>query len=542
VIGVAALALGAELLVCSDVSKPLMPADSLDNLLAVLDQTIGYRGWESTLRQRSLCDVLILPDINGLSSTDFEKAGEWAARGDTAARAALPDLVKLGLIESPKPSPSAEDTGAQAPKLAYETPPVGNPYADSVYVAGLVVEGLRDASLSFVRDHLRVKVPGWVELADLDAGMTRLYDTGRFRIIQYRLDAPDDRARSGGGQPPSTRARVDPNRRLLRLEVAEQRLARLGLGYRYDSRYKASLLASAILSDLLGTGTRLEVDLRLGEQGFVKARSTTQIGRRPAFSLGLAAGYRRAPFDIYVGGLRAATPRAYLTHIDLTAGVAVGNAAQLTLRLKGENADLDEFTAAGEPFTGDSRFFATAAALVTFDSRDRAVFARSGGRALAKMEHRIAGEGSSFAHHVVDAEAALPLCGKLSMLGRVTLGTSAHDIPDHYHFFLGGTNSYYLLQDRHFSFAGLHTLERLGRHLQLLQLGAQYELHPYLIGRIRWNAGTVLDEWSVAADLMTYGFDVTLGSATRLGHAALTLAALDVKSLPRVVLDVGFPF
>ncbi|MGD8698881.1 MAG: patatin-like phospholipase family protein, partial [Gemmatimonadales bacterium] len=95
-----ARALGADFLVCSDVSKPLMPADSLNNLLAVLDQTIGYRGWESTLRQRQLCDVLILPDITGLSSTAFDKAEAWAARGDSAARAALAELVARGLLDA----------------------------------------------------------------------------------------------------------------------------------------------------------------------------------------------------------------------------------------------------------------------------------------------------------------------------------------------------------------------------------------------------------------------------------------------------------
>jgi hypothetical protein len=63
-----------------------------------------------------------------------------------------------------------------------------------------------------------------------------------------------------------------------------------------------------------------------------------------------------------------------------------------------------------------------------------------------------------------------------------------------------------------------------------------------VVGQLRWNAGAVLDEWVVDADLLTYGFDITLGAVTRLGHAALTLAALDLKSLPRVVLDVGFPF
>jgi NTE family protein len=535
-----ARALGADVVVCSDVSKPLMPADSLDDLLAVLDQTIGYHMWQSTLRQREMCDVLILPEIGGLSSAAFEKTDEWAERGAAAARAALPELAELGLTPSARPAPP--DTVVIEPGAPGIHPmaPVGSPHDDSVYVTRLEVEGLRDASLTFVRDQLRIVVPGRVALSDLDAGIARVYDTGRFRIVQYRLDL-DDPEHAGVGAPPAG-AEPPGDDRLLRLTVVEQSLALLGLGYRYDSRYKASLLATVTLSDLLFYGTRLHADLRLGEQGLAVARFERRLGRVPEFIVGLGAGYRRVPFDIFAGDVRGVTPRAYLTHVELTAGVATGKPGVLGVRLKGEYADLDEFVAAGEPFSGDSRGLATVAAVLEYDSYDRAMFPRAGARIFAKSEHRIAGQGGSFAQHVADAGAALPILGGLSLLGQLTLGASADDIPDHYYFFLGGTNQYYLLPDRHIPFAGLRTMERHGRYLQAFQLGAQYEFHPRVVARLRWNAGAVLDEWQVKADLLTYGFDVTLAAVTRFGHAALSVAALDVGSLPRVVLDVGFPF
>lgn len=538
-----ARALGADVLICSDVSKPLVPADSLDNLLAVLDQTIGYRIWQSTVRQRELCDVLILPDIAGLASTNFDKADEWARRGAAAALAALPELTDLGLTGPAPTNPPGEGGAETAAPSGSAGWAVDNPYDDSVYVTRLEVEGLDRASPSFVRDHLRMVLPGWVRITDLDAGVARLYDTGRFRIVRYRLDDAAGPAGRGDRQP---RRESGPcpwsARRTLRLEVVEQSLARLGFAYRYDSRYKASLLFSATLFDMLVYGTRLEVNLRLGEQGLAEARFERRFGRAPEFIVGLDAGYLRAPFDIFDGEVRAVTPRAYLTHMEFAAGVALGKPGVLGVRLKGEYADLDEFAAVGEPFTGDSRGLLTAAASLRYDSYDRAVFPHAGARIFAKSEHHIAGQGGSFAHHVADAEAALPLSGRLSLLARVTLGGAVHDIPDHYYFFLGGTNRYHLMPDRHVPFAGLHTMERYGRYLQVFQLGVQYDFRPYLVGRIRWNAGAVLDEWQVAADLLTYGFDVTFGAVTRFGHAALSVAALDTESLPRVVLDVGFPF
>jgi outer membrane protein assembly factor BamA len=382
-----------------------------------------------------------------------------------------------------------------------------------------------------------------VSLSDLDAGVTRLYDTGRFREVKYLLDDVEAKDVSAATPLPETsHATRPPDARILRLTVAEERFARLGFGYRYDSRYKAALLASAVAFDVLRYGTRVEADVRLGEQGLAEGRLTRRVGNTPEFLIGVEAGYRRMPFDIYSEGLRVGTPRAYVTNLSLGAGLAIGNAAVLGVRVKGEHAALDEFAAVGEPFTGESRSYATVAALFTLDTYDRAVFPRTGARALLKSEYRFAGDDGSFAHSVLDAEGAVPLLDRLSLLGRLTVGTSTVDIPDHYHFFLGGTNSYFIFPDRQFPLPGLKALERHGRHLQSLHLGMQYEFHRYVVGRFRWSAGAALAEWDVDLDLLTYGFDLTLAALTRFGNAAVSLAGLNFASLPRLVIDVGFPF
>jgi NTE family protein len=514
-----AIALGADVLICSDVSKPLMPADSLTDLLSVLDQTISYRGWYSTLEQRELCDVLILPDINQLSTTGFDKAAEWAASGEAAARAALGDLERLGL---------AAGAGKAAASDGRVT--ATDPHRDSVFVGSLRIEGLESATERFVEDRLGLALPGWVRLDDLDAGITRLYDTGRFQFVSYRLDAPGT---TGDGE------------RLLALEVSEQRFAELGFGYRYDSRYKASLLASAFVSDFLGYGSRFAVDLRLGEQGMGEGRLTRRLGRLPEFIIGVEAGHRRMPFDIYEANLRVGSPRAFVTNLSLLGGIGFGRSTALGFRVKGEHADLEEFTAVGEPFSGQNLTYYTLSTAFRLDSYDRGSFPKSGAGVFLKMEwaDRAIGSGITFSHHILDVHGAAPLHRRASLLARLVLGTSSGaEMPDHYMFFLGSTNSYHLFPDRQIQFSGLRTMQRYGRHLQSLQLGLQYEFHRWIVGRFRWNAGTTRDEWDVDLDSLTYGFDLTLAGVTRFGSAALSIAALDLESFPRLVIDVGFPF
>jgi NTE family protein len=525
-----AKALGADVLICSDVSKPLMPADSLNTLLAVLDQTIGYRSWESTLEQRDLCDVLILPDITQLASAGFDKSNEWAERGAAAARNALPDLLALGLI-------AASDTvGLEGWEANAEPINVSHPASDSVFITELRLENAHSTTYRFAEDQLHLKAPARVQLGTLDEGITRLYDTGRYHTVMYRLDTPDP----GAGE----RSSSEQNERVLLLTLAEQQYAEFGFGYRFDSRFKTSILASVVIMDALGRGSRLSVDLRIGEQGTVEASLSRRFGHRPEFIVKVGALHKRMPFDIYQGGLRLGSPRAFITQADLIGGIGIGRAALFGIRLKGEFADLGEFAAVGEPFEGENLSFYTVGPAFELDTYDRASFPSRGAKIAARAEWAdpTTSGGASFAHYSLDAGGAVPFgFERLSLLGRLTVGASEGDIPDHYFFFLGGTNSYYLYPDRHIPFAGLRTMERFGRYLQSIQVGAQYEFHRFAIGRFRWNAGTTLDEWKIDTDLLTYGFDVTMAAVTRFGSAAVSIAVLKAGDA-RLVVDVGFPF
>src|SRR5690606_38754843 len=87
-------ALGADEVICSDVSGTLARAEDLGSLLEVLLQTVSFQMQASTVRQRELCDVLVDVDTEGLSATAFDQADAWASRGETAARA-LTDPLRV---------------------------------------------------------------------------------------------------------------------------------------------------------------------------------------------------------------------------------------------------------------------------------------------------------------------------------------------------------------------------------------------------------------------------------------------------------------
>src|SRR2546430_1892721 len=116
-----ARALGADVLICSDVTDPLEPRDSIVSLVDVLVQSVSFRVWDSEAEQRSKCDVLILPEVRGFSTFAFARASDVIARGATAAPAAL--LQVEGAPARGAASPRARP--ARAPARGPAARPVG---------------------------------------------------------------------------------------------------------------------------------------------------------------------------------------------------------------------------------------------------------------------------------------------------------------------------------------------------------------------------------------------------------------------------------
>jgi NTE family protein len=87
--------LGADLVICVDVSERIEPADSLRSIVDIVNQTVAFRVQASTSRQRKLCNVVIDPDIEGLPSLDFSQAAVWVARGRVAAQEHAAELAAI---------------------------------------------------------------------------------------------------------------------------------------------------------------------------------------------------------------------------------------------------------------------------------------------------------------------------------------------------------------------------------------------------------------------------------------------------------------
>ena len=501
-----ALALGADVLVCSDVTDPLKRADEITSVLDVVDQTMSLLAEPAQRAERARCTILIEPDIEGRRASDFASAEDWIARGRAAAtrvRARLDSLAAAGA-----------------------TAPHGGEPATARLIVALETPGTDSAHATVVRRRLSLPLPGRYGPDDVGEAMDRLYAAHEFERVSYVLEPASD----------ST----------VRLVVRATRPgpSTLGFGLRYEATYKTSFLVTAQFSGRLGTGSHTTLDVRLGEQAHALAAHHRRIGTLTPWALGLRGGYQRVPVDIYDATRRIAQGRFHILGGSALFGAAAGTAALGGVVVTGEHAraTVATGTAPGDT-TKEQQTFYTIGAMLRVDTRDAPTYPRRGLLVVARAEwaDRTIGSGATFAQQVVRAEGALP-AGPVSLLLHAELGSSrGADLPPHYRFFLGGAVPYFMLPDRHLPFLGLRVQERSGTSVQVVGAGLQVELPAGLVTQLRWNAGTVREDDVIDPSAWRQGIGATLAARTSFGIFAGHLAG-EPGGTYRADLDLGFAF
>jgi NTE family protein len=501
-----ARALGADLVICSDVSEPLLDAEHLRTMLDVFNQAVGYHGNESTLEQRKQCDVYIRPDLDGMDGFSFDHAADWIARGDAATRVVASRLAELVAAAG---GPARRPRGIP-PELR------GVPVA---LTGARVVAGTSDAR-AFVLGTLGLRTPSVVDPERMQDAATQAYESGLFETVTYSLAATD----SG----------------TIAVVAAQGNNAdRVGFGFHYDDRYNAALLFDATVRHLLGFASTGRLSLRLGEQtrvGLDVARGRTISSH---WVLGTGVSYLSTPLDFFDGGRRAAEATLRVASAKVTVGAATRGGG-LALQLEAQDARSRATIAAFD--SAQRRTFASAAALLWWDDMDRPAFATRGTSLRARYE-RAAGGGAPFLRWFANAAAAAPLSSRLVVAARATAGAVSPDstIPLHYRFFLGSLTPSAVLAESQVPFSGLRVQERNGFAVAVAGASLQWEAVPNVFVSARADLGNAGASIGDAIASRVLGAGIGLGSRTLVGPVELRLHARS-RSTALLEFSVGHSF
>jgi NTE family protein len=506
-----ALDLGATVLICSDVSDPLLPADSLNSALETMTQVMFFAGEKVNAEQQSLCDAKIRMRFARGTSSAFDRSADLIAFGDSSARASIEQILAI-------------TDGAQpvVPTFARQSDMV------QIHSASVVSGGDPVDEVATLRA-LGLRIPGAVSAEGLDRALSRAFETGRFRSIRYEVEedpeAPEDSALT----------------LVLTADPADP--ARFGFGLRYESRYKASLLLTSLVHGFGRSRSDVRVDLRLGQQ--IRLAGSYFYRSRPGLSFagGGGLGYTRAPFDLFEAGQAVAELRFDSYVAEGLVGVAYGPRIDLGLRLHVEH--LRGNTAVAEVASDTASTFYTVGGQLRANWYHGEYFPMRGAAVLARSEFAVAaiGSGGTFSHHVVDLQGHLPIHERASLMGRASLGTSTgDDLPLNYLFTLGGANPQFIWPDRQFPFFGIANQQLNGRAIQRFSLGIRVEPVPRLFASVEWNTGTTYDSWTFDPGEYLNAYGATLGFETFAGGIAVRAGGSNFKERPTVQIDFGSQF
>jgi hypothetical protein len=457
--------------------------------------------------------VVIEPDIGGMSSTDFGEARKWVARGRAAA------MVHSGELEAIADS-ARRLRGPPAPRRPLPT-------ADSVFVSKVSWSRVSEGADAIAEGAITVRDSTWVTQRLAAATAARVFATGRFDQVSYRL------VRRDGGHD-------------LVFDLTEADRDQLGVGVRYDTPRGVALLASARVADIVSPGSTASISARLGEVQQLDVRDVLGEGLNAKFLQTYRLTSTRTTlrtFDV-PGSNRSPVlsvqQAAAQIERTLVSGVVVGGEiAHEWSRDGAEGAD--------EPYALHSHSLNLAAATVSRDNLDRVTFPTRGTAFFWRSE---AGGSSlrgarTFARHVIDAEAAMPVFRGFSLVGTGHWGDATGvDLPLHDWFFLGGSIQPTVWRSQFVPFWGMDPASVAGRSVRVVEGGAQFSAAEGLVVAVRGSMGKVFDPTPDGSNGSRFsrGGGLVIGREFAPGPVSISFGSRSWKQQPVVEMSFGARF
>jgi NTE family protein len=508
-----ARALGADILICVDVSERVAPVDSLRSLVDIVDQTVAFRVQASNAVELPLCNVVIAPEISGLPSADFAQATTWIARG---RRAALFHQSQLAAIAD-----SVRRLRGAVPARAAMA------HIDSVFIRSIRWSTVSEGADGMVRGTLELRDSSWISLAQIQAAVTRVYATGRFDQVSFRV------VPVGGSHD-------------LVFDLTEGDRDVLGIGIRYDTPQGVALLAGATITDWLSPGSSASLSARLGAEQQFDARDVIGEGPNAHFLQTYRATFSRVVLPHFRAVSPVESPTFDVREIAAELGRTLSSSTVVGIEISHQWSH-DGAAGADPEWALRSQSFTTLAATVRADTYNRSFAPTHGGSLFARSEiadYDHSGD-ATFTRHFVDMQGAYALFDNLTFVGRIDAGyASGAELPEHERFLLGGSIPSAVWPTQFIPFLGFEPQSRVGTSIQVARVGARVGLRDNLVATVAGNIGNVFDTWPAGVHRSQYvgGGGVTIETMLAPGPLSVSVSSRSWRATPIVEISFGAMF
>ncbi len=532
-----ALNLGADIIIGVDVGAPLYKEEELTSLFRIMEQATSFTNDNTTKEARKMCDILITPDIQGISSASFDIPEEIIKRGELAAMKQYAQLLELA--NSLKKYKS-DYKGVTIPA----TP-------DSFLISSIKITGLSKVSEKLVIGKLNIVIGSTLARENLERSVDEVFSSRYFNRVIYRL-VPDS-------------ANIGT---LLIIKVEEKIPDKFRFGLHYDNELKTALLLNTTFRNVWINGSKFKIDARLSTNPEIIGSYFYYTGKQPGIRTGIILNYSETEVGDYnsesnkignanikTAGAEAQTQALFNKSMSLNLGAKLDFTFinYLTTRLN------DSGVAEKYEIQENSGLINLSAGIL-YNSLNRPVYATEGIYANIKAEYIPASSSdltailsdiekdvtsllkNNFGRYTFRYKQYFPLSKKISLQGNLRMGATTTDkAPLSYLFFIGGLSRE---SASYVPFEGLHFLSIKARNFFTGGLLLQYEPFDDKFIIVSGKVGrSTEDKFSNLIDLDSfYGYAISFGINTFIGPIAFAFSGGSNINSVLTYLTIGYNF
>lgn len=506
---------GAEIVIGVDVQSALHPAENLNSMFTILDQITSFYRMSANERAVNLTDVYIRPNLRKFDMMSFSDYNEIIDRGEEAARAFFPQLKRL-----------ADTLQAIAPR---EARTLNAQPLDSIFITYVQYNGLKRVSKEFVDGALGIVPRSWVNINELTDRLKRAYGSGFFELINYYFVPVEE----GAG---------------IVITIREASSGFFGAGVHYDTDYKAALLLNATFKNVAIKGSKLFVDLNLGENPRLQGLYLVDRGAKVGF--GVKASIYRLNLNQYSNNKIVNVLKFNQNMAEVFAQWTIDNVVRFRTGFSYENIRLSRSITDTDNVSFNPYLISFAEWSV--DTYDKNQFPTRGSQ-LQVVVKNITALGSQQPEFVTKNalmatghyHTNVPFGSKHTFKPGIAAGFTirGHQPPAQHVFILGGQsrNNYFTAL---MPFTGLRFIEYFGLYTINANIAWQYKVAPKLYITPKWDLGYVTETFEefLSGPKLLSGFGVTFGYESIIGPFEFSVMGSNVASGSSTFINIGYWF
>lgn len=508
--------MGADIIIGVEVSASLYTKDQLNSIFQIMDQVSSIEAARSNAEQEKMCDILIKPDIGIYNMFSFDQTDSLVLLGEAAARKMLPQLKALA---------------DSLRKIRSVRPYIPNPKdLDSIKIKAINYEGLEKVSKNLIKGNIEIKDTGWINSRELERGIERLYGTQFFEKVSYKITPHEDGS-------------------ILTLRFKEQTFNHFNFSLHYDQYLKAAVLLNSTFRNVFGDGSRLLLDLKLGQYPGIRAQYSIHTWARPNVGTSIKSAFNVFPAKFYTdeGLLKENfTVYYYLNEIDFYS--TLSKVFLFRTGIQGEVFDISKDIEVNDTINFNVNALSLYGRL-RFNTQDRPVYPIKGDNFNAEIKYVMStkyfntlGWNDSYWKVTASYTSYIPTSRRFVLIPGFNAGFSfAKDIPFPFLNFLGGSLPG---QPNFFPFDGLKYMSVSTNNLATVSLALRAEPFKNKFITVRGNYGRTATDFDnfVFSPTHYYSFGISAGMKTIVGPVEFTFSKCASAEKFYSEIKVGYSF